>query len=415
MKKSIYSSRVNGTIHSVSSKSMAQRALALASISNSNCTLKGITRSDDVDAAIQAARSIGSAVEEGDGTIIVSPKSTEYHHMINCGEAGLTVRMFAPIAALFTERFSFNGRGSLLKRPVTMVEEALKQLNVHCSTNDGYLPMTIEGPINGGTVKIDGAVSSQLLTGLLIALPKAEKDSTIEVINLKSTPYIDMTLNIVKDFGVEIINNDYTKFIIKGNQSYDRTDYIVEGDWSSASFLLVAAALTGEVTIENLNASSFQADRIICDILNDCGADLHLSENKIYAGRSNLKPFTFDATNSPDLFPPLVALASGISGKSIIGGSHRLLHKESNRKETLINEFSKIGVTIYSEGDTLVVEGGTVQGGDADACNDHRIAMALGITGLISESGIMIEGAEAVEKSYPHFFEDMKKLGADVS
>lgn len=414
MKKSVYFSSISGQVESSASKSMAQRAVALASLCKAPVEIHSVSPCSDIDAAVQAARSVGAEVVEEGSVLKVAPGQQAFHHIINCNEAGLSVRMFAPIAALYSEQFSFSGRGSLMKRPVTMIEEALTQLGVYCSTNGGYLPMTIQGPITKTSLKIDGAISSQLLTGLLIALPQCETDTTIEVINLKSRPYIDMTLDIISDFGGTIEHDDYALFTIPGRQSYTKEKYVVEGDWSSASTLLAAAALTGNITVTNLRKNSPQADMSMIDALKDVGADVVVRDTGVSVRKKDLIPFSFDATDSPDLFPALTALAAGIQGTSVISGTHRLIHKESNRKETLISEFSKIGVDVKEEGDSLAVTGGSIPGGSADSCNDHRIAMALACAALVSKNGVAIEHAEAVEKSYPHFFTDLAALGGDV-
>ncbi|MFW6366284.1 MAG: 3-phosphoshikimate 1-carboxyvinyltransferase, partial [Spirochaetota bacterium] len=281
MKRLVVSSAINGTLRAAASKSMAQRAIAIATVASSPSTLHGVTESSDVEASLQAAASLGAGITHSDDALYIDPRKRPLHHTVNCSEAGLTVRMFAPVAALFGERFSFTGAPSLMKRPITMIEEALVQLGATCSTNGGYLPMTVQGPIRGGTVRIDGGISSQLLTGLLISLPLVQEDSVIEVINLKSRPYIDMTLDIIRAFGVDITHRDYTVFSVPGSQAYSGIDYTVEGDWSGAAFFLVAGALSGSVTVTNLRNDSPQADRLICDVLDRCGAVVETADDSV--------------------------------------------------------------------------------------------------------------------------------------
>jgi 3-phosphoshikimate 1-carboxyvinyltransferase len=257
-------------------------------------------------------------------------------------------------------------------------------------------------------------VSSQLLTGLLIALAHCTEPSELIVSNLTSRPYIDMTIAILQDFGIQVENRDYHSFYIAGGAQSNLSNYYVEGDWSGAAFLIVAAALAGTAEIKNLSSSSSQGDMAIIDIVRSCGVDIKQHDNSVTIDHSILKPFTCDATECPDLFPPLVALASACPGESRISGVHRLAYKESNRGDVLVEEFVKIGVPVRKEGNDLVITGGKVRGGVAHSCNDHRIAMALAVAGLVSEIGVTIEEAQVVDKSYPGFFEDLHNLGVEV-
>lgn len=416
MKRLVKPSKVSGAVSAPSSKSMMQRAVAIASLGDRECTITGITPCNDLDASIRAAEALGSRILRDDiaQTLVVTPQAVEQNNTVDCGEAGLSVRMFSPIAALYNKKFNFVGHGSLTTRPLNMIEDAVVKMGAHCSTNKGFLPMTIEGAAAGGNFTIDGSLSSQLLTGLLIALPRCSVDSLLTVNNLTSRPYIDMTVDILSDFGVTIENRNYEQFAISGNQQPERDHYNVEGDWSGASFLMVAAALTGEVTIENLDPHSTQGDKMIAQFVADAGAKVVEHENSYTITPGDLTAFSCDATECPDLFPPLVALAAACKGESFIKGTHRLTHKESDRAKVLIDEFAKIGVTVVERDDTLCVAGGVVTGGFATSSNDHRIAMALAVAALVSEEGVSIENAEAVKKSYPHFFEDIAQLGAEV-
>ena len=220
---------------------------------------------------------------------------------LNCGESGLAIRMFSPIAALYPEEITISGAGSLKKRPMFMIGDALNQLGVKCISTDGFLPLTINGPMKGGRCEIDGTISSQLLTGLLMALPVAEKDSVITVNNLKSKPYIDLTLGILKDFGITISNSDYKMFRIGGRQKYIARNYDIESDWSGGAFLLVAGAISGNLKVSGLHNDSMQSDRTILKALESAGADIKITGNLIEISKSPLKAFSFDATEAPDL------------------------------------------------------------------------------------------------------------------
>jgi 3-phosphoshikimate 1-carboxyvinyltransferase len=307
------------------------------------------------------------------------------------------------------------GANSLKKRPMIMIEQALNQLGVKCTSSGGFLPLTIQGPISGGHIEIDGSISSQLLTGLLMALPLAVKDSEIRVNNLKSKPYIDMTLQILKSFGIIVYNTDYTLFQIPGNQKYIPQNYTVEGDWSGAAFLLVSGALNGQITINGLRTDSMQSDMAILNAIGKAGAKIKTSENQIEISKSLLKAFDFDATESPDLFPPLVALASYCDGISTIKGVSRLVFKESDRASTLKEEFGKMKIKIDIKDDLMSVTGGQPHGAHVESHEDHRIAMALAIAALGASGRVYIRDSQCVAKSYPGFFDDLRSLGAMVN
>jgi len=295
-----------------------------------------------------------------------------------------------------------------------MIEEALNQLGVKCKSSDGFLPITIQGPITGGHCEIDGSISSQLLTGLLMALPLASKDSEIKVKNLKSKPYIDMTLQLLNSFGISVENSDYTLFRIPGNQKYVPHNYTVEGDWSGGAFLLVAGAISGQLTVKGLRSDSRQSDISVLKALKMAGVQMIIGEDQVEISKSELKPFEFDATESPDLFPPLVALASYCSGISTIKGVSRLIFKESNRAKTLMEEFGKMNVKIEVTDDIMSITGGRPDAARVESHDDHRIAMATAVASLGATGRVSIRDSQCVAKSYPGFFDDLRHLGVLV-
>jgi 3-phosphoshikimate 1-carboxyvinyltransferase len=378
-------------------------------------TIHNPSRSDDAEAAIGIIRQLGAQVEDLGDRLVVKGGFNPISQKLNCGEAGLSLRMFSPIAALADQTMLMNGTGSLLKRPVQMIIEALNQVGCRCQSQDGYLPVWIKGPLKSGKAVIDGSISSQLLTGMLMALPVVKGDSEIKVTNLQSLPYIDMTINILKQFGINIEHRNYELFKIPGKQKYRPAELTIEGDWSGASFLLVAGALGGEITVTGLQADSLQADRQILKALGFAGARVEIGDNKLTVGRNELRAFDFDATNCPDLFPPLVALAAHCNGVSRIEGVGRLVHKESNRAKVLQEEFYKIGVSIRIEGGNLYVAGPSLmKNGEVDSHGDHRIAMAAATVAMISRTPVKISGAECVAKSYPEFYQDIKSVGGRI-
>ena len=398
---------INKTIKVAASKSVMQRVIACAILSEGETVIKNYSLCDDCKVALKIAEDIGAEVVIKENQISIIPGKNKINSKINCGESGLGVRMFTPLVSLFGKNFTINGKGSLKKRPVSGIEEALKQAGIKCKTNKGFIPIEISGKLKGGNFEIDGSLSSQILTGLLIALPKAEGNSVIKVRNLKSKPYIDLTLSVLEDFGIEVINKNYEEFQINGNQKYQAQNYTIEGDWSGAAFFLVAGLIAGEVSLTGLNLNSKQADIKILEAIKHTGGNLNISENKITTKKSNLKAFHFDATNCPDLFPPLVTMAAFCKGETSIKGVNRLIHKESNRAEVLQKEFANIGIEIRIQNDSMTVIGGTVKGGTINSHNDHRIAMAAAVSALTSEKRIIIKNAGNIKKSYPTFYNDL--------
>jgi 3-phosphoshikimate 1-carboxyvinyltransferase len=415
MKKLIKPSEISGKVKAPSSKSIMQRAVAIALLSDGTTYLHNPSFCDDSKTSLEIVGSLGASVEIAKDVVKIEGGFSPKEYNINCGESGLSLRMFSAIASLSEKEITLIGGGSLKNRPILMIEEPLKHLGVICRTNNGYIPVKLKGPLRGGQARVNGSISSQFLSGLLIVLPCVKKNSLVFVKNLKSKPYIDLTLQVIEEFGAKVQNKDYERFVIAGKQKYCPRDYTIEGDWSGASFLLVAGALCGEATIDKISINSRQADKKIIDALEKCGADLIMAENSISVRKNRLNPFELDATESPDLFPPLVALASKCEGISKIKGSERLKFKESNRASALKEEFGKIGIKIDIIDDTMYVKGGEIMGGTISSHNDHRIAMALSLVGLASKKGVIVENSECIKKSYPNFFEDLEFLGAKIN
>jgi 3-phosphoshikimate 1-carboxyvinyltransferase len=411
----VHPSHISGTVAAPPSKSLTQRAIAAGLLSSGTTVIRHPSFCNDSLAAMQMAEALGAHVtSNADSITVQAGLRPVYPVSLHCGESGLALRMFAPIASLLNPIVTITGEGSLAGRPVDMIADALSQLGVTVVTNAGYLPMKLMGELAGRHAVIDGSSGSQLLTGLLMALPVMNSDSEITVENLKSKPYISLTLQLLSDFGISIENNDFRHFLIKGNQSYKAHEYTVEGDWSGAAFLLVAGAIAGEVTISNLNCDSMQADIAVLKALKTTGADLTEHGRQVSAVRSDLKAFTFDATDSPDLFPPLAALASYCSGTSRIKGVSRLAHKESDRAGAIAEVLGKMNISARIEDDDMLIEGGEVRGAVVSSHNDHRIAMMSAVMALGSRGEVTVTGAQAVDKSFPDFFDVLAGLGATV-
>ncbi len=407
-------SKVSGEINAPPSKSMTQRAIAAALLTNGETIIKNPSGCDDSLDALNMAAILGAEIKSKGRDLNIKGSGKIKGKTLNCGESGLAIRMFSPIAALNDEEITLTGKGSLMNRPMSMIEEALSQLGVECSSREGFLPLTVHGPLKPGKCEIEGSVSSQLLTGLLMALPVLEDDSEINVRNLKSKPYIDMTLQVLNKFGITTQNSNYNIFRIKGRQKYTPIEFTVEGDWSGGALLLAAGAINGELTVNGLHPDSSQSDKAILTVLDLVGAKMSIKENSVKVLKSEMVSFDFDATESPDLFPPLTALAAYCKGTSLIKGVSRLAHKESNRANALKEEFQKMNIRVDIEGDNMLITGGKVKSAVIDSHNDHRIAMAASVAALGASGKITVRDYQCIAKSYPAFFDDLKHTGARV-
>lgn len=410
--------RIYGTLTPPCSKSYAQRALAAALLTLGRTTLRGIEMCKDTRSAIAAIEALGAKVEIiDDNTLAIEGGLNPQTKILNVGESGLAARLFTPIAALSGCPVTIEGEGTLCHRPMSMMIEPLKSLGVEVRDGGGHLPIEVRGPMRGGRVTVDGTMSSQFITGLLLALPMAREDTTVSVRGAVSTPYIDMTLATIKRFGVEVMYNDgdYTEFYIEGNQRYSAVDYTIESDWSAAAIIMVAAAIAGEVTVRNISTLSLQADTAICRALERAGASIIIESDSITVAQRPLGAFTFDATHCPDLFPALVALAAAAEGMTTIYGIERLRGKESDRGEVLMEEYRKLGIDIELDYDENVMRivGGEPRWAEVDSHDDHRIAMSLAVTSLRMKRPLEIRNSECVAKSYPSFFEDIEMLKAE--
>ena len=407
--------RLRGAVTPPCSKSYAQRALAAALLASGRTTLRGIELCRDTLSAMAAIKLLGAEVEIiDDNTLVINGGLKPRTQTLNVGESGLAARLFTPIAATAGVPITIEGEGTLLHRPMAMMVEPLKELGVAVRDGGGRLPIEVCGPMRGGRITVDGSMSSQFVTGLLIALPVSERDTTIEVEGAVSTPYIDMTLETLERFGVEVMYNegDYSQFYIEGGQQYQAVDYTIESDWSAAATIMVAAAIAGEVTVNNISTLSRQADTAIIRALERAGASIIIEENTITVAHRDLEAFEFDATQCPDLFPVLVALAAAAKGVTTLRGVGRLRGKESDRGEVLRSEYAKLGIDIeidYDE-DEMRVVGGHIEAAEVDSHDDHRIAMSLAISALRTDNEIVIKNSDCVSKSYPSFFADLESL-----
>ena len=419
---SVAPSQISGSIYAAAGKSSMQRACAAALVRQGKTVIQNPGKSNDDLAALDVIQKLGAVItQETDGSITivsngVAPESNE----VNCGESGLGIRMFTPVAALASKQITLNGSGSLLTRPLDFFDDILPQLGVQTQSNNGKLPLTIKGPLQPADIEVDGSLSSQFLTGLLMAYGAAGADNvSIKVKDLKSKPYIDLTLRVMEDFGWQVENRNYEEFVFTSapeKTTPETITYAVEGDWSGAAFLLVAGAIAGNITVRGLQVDSTQADKAILQALAASGCRLSVRYDEIETGPLPLKAFHFDATDCPDLFPPLVALAAYCEGTTVIEGAGRLTHKESNRAVTLQEEFGKMGIEIRLQDDLMLVTGtGKLKQAATHSHHDHRIAMACAVAALKAEGPVTIAEADAINKSYPGFYQHLQSLGATVT
>ncbi len=420
MKVRIEPGKINGTIQAPPSKSMTQRVFAGALLHKGKTIIKNAGISNDETAALNIIQALGAKVQHHNDFIEVTGGGVHAGSgSIHCGESGLSARLFTPIAALGNLPVTITGEGSLLHRPMKVFEEVLPQLGITVTATKGCLPITLSGKFTPTDITIDGSESSQFLSGLLFTCCYSNdgQANTIAVKELKSKPYIDMTLHVLRQFGCEVKHDGYKNFHPVHTQTAGKDITItVDGDWSSAAFFLVAGGIAGSITISGLSNNHIQADNAILPLLKNIGAVVEVGEHSITIKKARLQAFEFDATHCPDLFPILAILAACCEGESYIAGIHRLFHKESNRAQSISEMLIDFDVPFSIEDDVLCVTGvGRLQGTVIDAHNDHRIVMAAAIGALRANGPVDIQGAEAVNKSYPDFFKHLSLCGGRCS
>lgn len=419
----IYPSKLKGEVKIPPSKSMAHRAIICAALSDGLCIIENIDYSDDIIATIDAMNSLGAKIVKHKDYIEVigaygSNEKPQETRIIDCNESGSTLRFLVPISLLFKGSSKFIGRGNLGKRPLTTYYNIFERQGIEYSYEEGNLNLVINGELNPGTFEVEGNVSSQFITGLLFTLPLLKEDSKIIITTeMESKGYIDLTLRAMSDFGVEIINNNYREFIIKGNQKYNVRNYRVEGDYSQAAFFLCADSLGNDVLCKDLDLNSLQGDKEVIDILERMNVVFNANDIGV-KGTANgeLASTVIDGSQCPDIIPVLTSVAALTKGTTEIINAGRLRIKECDRLAAVTSELNKLGAKIIEKEDGLVITGvEKLQGGvEVWSHKDHRIAMTLAIASTRCEEPIVIKDYECIAKSYPNFFEDFKALGGNV-
>ena len=414
--------KLEGSVKIPPSKSMAHRAVICAALSDGISKISNVEFSDDIIATVNAMRALGAVInKEGDYLEVkgVNFKNViptrEFERVVDCNESGSTLRFLIPISLVFEGVTRFIGRGNLGKRPLDTYYNIFDEQNIEYRYKEGELDLLISGMLKPGEFKVRGDISSQFITGLLFALPLLDGDSKIIITTkFESKGYIDLTLSAMKDFGIEIINNDYKEFIIKGNQNYVARDYRVEGDYSQGAFFLVADALKSDINVLDLKEDSLQGDREVIDVLERMGMKIERDNNSIRGKIDNqLKATVIDGSQCPDIIPVLALAAALSDGKTEIINAERLRIKECDRLSAVTSELNKLGAKIEEKKDGLVIEGVKSFKGNVEVWShkDHRIAMTLAIASTMCDEEIILKDYECVSKSYPNFFDDFKQLG----
>ena len=419
MKVLIRPKKLSGKIDVVPSKSYSHRAIIAASLAEGTSVIKNVMFSNDIIRTIECCKAFGAEITEFDNYLVIKGTSNikRINNVIDAGESGSTIRFMIPIMLVNGEPMEFKGQNHLNKRPLDSYFEIFDKLGIKYShPQDAYMPLHTFGFLKATTYEIRGDVSSQFITGLLFALPLIDGDSIIKITTkLESKSYIDLTLDILNKFNIKITNNNYEEFLIKGNQKYKPFDYTVEGDFSQAAFFLVMGTLGNDISLGCMNLDSLQGDRKILDDIVSLGGEIISSGNTIKAVSKKLTGNVIDFSNSPDLGPVLSILASVCSGETSFINAKRLRIKECDRITCVKEELLKLGAIVSEALEEMYFKGvETLHGSlELSSHNDHRIAMALAVASTIVSSPIMIDGAESVKKSYPHFWDDFKKLGGD--
>jgi 3-phosphoshikimate 1-carboxyvinyltransferase len=425
MKLRITPSSVTGEVSAPPSKSYTHRAVIVASLAMGESIIENPLLSDDTLYTVNACRSLDADIElESDrlkingtgGQIRVAASGGK----IFAGNSGSTIRMVAPLAALSQSKVVLDGDSRLRQRPVGDLLSALKSLGASARSlgNNGCPPIEISGgKLTGGEVTVSGGVSSQHISALLMIAPYTENGLAIKVTNaLRSRPYIDITLDVMREFGVEAVNHNYREFLVKEGPIYKGRRYRIEGDYSSAAYFLAAGAIGGKpVTVKNLKAGSAQGDKSLLNILSAMGCPVvHQKEQVTVYRRDELKGVTIDMGDYPDLVQTVAVVAAYARGKTEITNIGHLKFKESDRLNDTAAELAKMGIRVDVTDNSLVIYGGKPRGAEIKAHNDHRLAMSLAIAALFAEGDSIINGAEAVSKSYPRFFTDLAGLRAKI-
>lgn len=426
MKVKIKPSILSGEIVIPPSKSYSHRAIISAALANGEkkSKINNLKFSVDIETTVKIMENWGAKITKKESSLEIignDGKIVPKKNYIQCNESGSTIRFLIPVGLTSENELIFDGKGKLVDRPLDSYYKIFDDQGIKYEMSEDKLPLKVNGKLKAGNYEIDGNVSSQFITGLLYALPLLDGDSTIVINkNLESKGYVDLTLEILKLSGIKIKNNDYKSFEIKGNQEYKYFDYTVEGDYSQVAFWIVAGIISAnkdnEIKCLHLNKYSLQGDKAIIEIVQKMGAKLEIFDDYVIVKPSKTKGTIIDVSQCPDIAPILTVLGALSEGETKIINAERLRIKESDRIISIKTELNKLGAEVEEVGDSLVIQGvDTFEGGvEVSAWNDHRIAMSLAIASIRCKNKIVIDEAESVKKSYPHFWDDFEKMGGQI-
>lgn len=414
----IIPSNLEGIVNVPPSKSYSHRGLIAAALSKGYSRVDNVLFSKDIEATLDCLSSLNVKFSRNyDAVNFEGSKLNIVNNIFNCNESGSTIRFMVPIAAAIGGDMEFRGEGRLVSRPLDPYVDIFNKQSIQNSFDNGLLPLKVSGKLQSGIFEVPGNISSQFITGLLYALPLLDGDSEIHITNkLESVNYVDLTVDILKKYGIEVeINDDYSIFNIKGNQQYKEYDYTIEGDYSQAAFWIVAGTICEGLKLKNLSMNSLQGDRAIIDIVRKMGGKVSFCEEYLDVEKSSTKGMVIDVSDIPDLVPILAVLGSLSEGRTEIINGARVRLKESDRLKAIATELNKIGGDIKETEDGLIINGVSgFSGGEVDGWNDHRIVMALSIASIACSTKLTINDAKAVEKSYPQFFDDFVNVGGNI-
>ncbi len=413
--------KLKGVVNIPPSKSMAHRAIICASLASGKSRIDHIEYSDDIDATIKAMESLGTKIDRYEDYLLIDGSHTfsKKESYIDCKESGSTVRFMIPISIVKENKVHLVGQGNLGKRPLDTFYEIFDRQGIEYTYTKDILDLHIDGKISADTYKIPGNISSQFITGLLFSLPLVEGDSIIEITSpLESKGYIDLTLQMLETYGIKVINDNYKKFTIYGNQKYLARDYYVEADFSQAAFYLVAGALGNDVVLKGLEMNSKQGDKEVVDILTRMNCVIKEVEGGIKVESNDLQATTISASQCPDVIPVVSLACTQASGHSSIIEGIRLRIKECDRIMATVSELGKLTAVIEETKEGMEIDGPSIlEGGHVSSHDDHRIAMMLAIASTVAVDKVTIDNPDCVSKSYPSFWQHFQQLGGiiDVS
>jgi len=415
---SVDKSEIGGSVVAPPSKSMTHRAVICSALAPGRSLVRHPLASEDTEATLRVAEALGVGIDrEKESWMIEGGELNSSPAALDCGESGTTLRLMTAVCALVKGESVLVGGPSLSRRPVRPLLDALRQLGVTCESRGDNPPVKVQGrgSIEGSAVSIRGDISSQFVSALLIIAPFARDQLRVEITTkLESAPYVGMTLDVQRSFGINAKATEGFRDFIVERQDYSPTVFDVEGDWSSGAYMLAAGVLAGKTTVLNLHEESKQADASIVDILRKMGAECRIQGNEVAVECAELRGIDLDLTDSPDLFPVVAALCSAAKGESRLRGIRRLRLKESDRIASMVEGLHRMGIDTEPSDESVVIHGGAPEGAVIDPYCDHRIAMAFGVLGLALRGETTIMGAECVSKSYPGFWGDLESLGAGI-